>query len=128
MPEPTVFLIEDDEAVLASLSVLLEISGMKTKSYLSAETFLSELTAGATGCIITDLKLSGMSGIQLQEHLYGLNCQLPIVIVTGRVEADMEARIMDRGAVALLRKPYDPRQLLAAARQALERNAELQQQ
>jgi len=127
MSEPIVFLIDDDEAVLSSLSLLLEIFGMKTKSYISAETFLDELTDQTTGCVITDLKLAGMSGVQLQKRLHSLNSQLPIVVVTGQVDAPVTAKLIDDGAVAVLRKPYDPRQLLDVTRQALQQNSSVRQ-
>jgi len=128
MSEPTVFLIDDDEAVLASLSLLLEISGMKTKSFHSAENFLDEITDQTTGCVITDLKLAGMSGVQLQEHLSSINRRLPIVVITGQIDTRVKTAMIEKGAIAVLSKPYDPRQLLDLTRQALQGNSRLQQQ
>lgn len=81
---PTVFLIDDDQAVLTSLSALLSSAGLLTQSFLTAEDFLNHLSDDSRGCVVTDLKLTGMSGLRLQEKLLQMRSHLPVIVVTGR--------------------------------------------
>ncbi|MBC8290059.1 MAG: response regulator transcription factor [Planctomycetes bacterium] len=120
---PTVFLIDDDQAVLKSLSVLLNSAGLATKSFLSAEDFLEDLSDGARGCVVTDLKLTGMSGLHLQEQLIRMRSPLPVIVVTGRADVGLAVKVMEYGAVTLIQKPYDHQELIDAVRKALEQNA-----
>lgn len=120
---PTVFLIDDDQAVLTSLSALLSSAGLLTQSFLSAEEFLKHLPDEPRGCVVTDLKLTGMSGLHLQEQLLQMRSHLPVIVVTGRADVGLAVKVMEYGAVTLIQKPYDHNELIQAVKKALERNA-----
>jgi FixJ family two-component response regulator len=124
----TVFLIDDDEAVLESLSALLKTTEIESQTYLSAEDFLEDLQEDARGCVVTDLRLTGMSGLQLQEHLKEVGSFLPIIVVSGRADVGIAVKVMEQGAVTLFEKPYDHTEMIHAVTRALERNAELHRQ
>ena len=120
---PTVFLIDDDQAVLTSLSALLSSAGLLTQSFLTAEDFLNHLSDDSRGCVVTDLKLTGMSGLRLQEKLLQMRSHLPVIVVTGRADVELAVKVMEYGAVTLIQKPYDHNELIQAVRKALEQNA-----
>jgi len=94
----TVFLIDDDQAVLASLSTLLQTAGLRTQVYATAEEFIHDHPENARGCVVTDLKLTGMSGLQLQMHLKEVGSFLPVVVVTGRADVSIAVKVMEQGA------------------------------
>lgn len=124
----TVFLIDDDQVVLTSLSALLQTAGLLTRQFLSAEDFLQGHHEFAHGCVVTDLKLSGMSGLQLQEHLTRVGSFLPVVVVSGRADVSIAVKVMEQGAVTLIEKPYDHNEMIQAVTRALETNLELHRQ
>ncbi len=122
----TVYLVDDDEYVLKSLTELISAAGLQTRSFHSAEEFLDQLEPDARGCVITDLKMNGMSGERLQEELKTRRCRLPVIVVSGHADVPITVRMMENGAFTLLQKPYNHRQLLEAVRQALTRDSESQ--
>jgi FixJ family two-component response regulator len=124
----TVFLIDDDPVVLASLSVLLQTMGLETRSYLTAEDFLGGRHEDASGCVVTDLKLTGISGLQLQEHLKKVGSFLPVIVVSGRADVEIAVKVMEQGAITLIEKPYDHNEMIRAVTRALARNTELHRQ
>lgn len=111
-----------------SLSRLLESAGFRTQSYRTAEEFLDQLTDNAAGCVVTDLKLTGMSGLQLQKSLNRIRCQLPVIIVTGCADVSLAVQVMEHGAMTLIQKPYDHKQLIDAIKRALASNARIRRQ
>jgi len=119
--DPVVYVIDDDLAVLESEVALLEASGIRTRPFASAEAFLSEPIPKVRGCIITDLKLGGMSGQQLQRQLREAKCNLPLIVVTGHATVEVAVTVMETGAVTLLQKPFKPQQLIDAVHRALSR-------
>lgn len=119
--EPTIFLIDDDQAVLDSLVELVSAAGLRPLAFLSAEEFLDNYSSITPGCIVTDLRLTGMSGQDLQHRLIEMGCPLPLIVVTGHATVPVAVQIMEDGAVTLLQKPYNPTELLAAIRRALDR-------
>ncbi len=124
LPELTIYVIDDDQTVLQALVHLLETSGYHTRAFLSAESFLAEPILPGLGCIITDLKLDGMSGQDLQKWLVTSGYQMPLIVVTGHATVDVAVEIMETGAVTLLQKPYQPDMLISAVKRATERAAQ----
>ena len=124
----TVFLVDDDQAVRDSLRWLLEANGYRVRSYESAERFLSDYDPNLVGVLIVDVRMPGMSGLELQEHLIARRSSLPIVFITGHGDVPRAVSTMKKGAVDFLEKPFneaDLRQIIAnMLEQAVSRAAE----
>jgi FixJ family two-component response regulator len=116
----TAFVIDDDSAVLDSVSELLDAAGIQTQGFTSAEQFLHQLTPSMAGCIITDLRMQGMSGTDLLRVLRDVDCRLPVVVVSGHADVPVTVEVMESGAITLLQKPYKADELLEAVRRALD--------
>lgn len=114
-----VYLIDDDEAVLNSQLELLTAAGISVQSFRSAESFLATLTPQSAGCVITDLKMSGMSGLELQRKLNASNSPLPLIVVSGHANVPTTVEVMENGAITLLQKPYDAHEFLDAVQRGL---------
>ncbi|MDA0282881.1 MAG: response regulator [Planctomycetota bacterium] len=115
-----VYLIDDDPTVLHSQTELLRAAGLTVDAYRSAESFLSVITQRTAGCVITDLKLAGMSGLDLQRELVASHSPLPLIVVSGYADVQTAVQLMENGAVTLLQKPYDAQELLSAVHRALD--------
>jgi two-component system response regulator FixJ len=118
------YLIDDDKAVLNSQIKLLTAAGISVESFHSAESFLSALTSQSAGCVITDLKMSGMSGLDLQRKLNASNSPLPLIVVSGHASVSTTVEVMENGAITLLQKPYDAHEFLDAIRRGLDQIVE----
>ncbi len=116
-----VSVVDDDESVRASLSLLIESNGYEVITFKSAEDFLDSGFGGNPCCLILDIRLPGMSGLQLQEHLVKSQSQIPVIFITGHDRDRMEDEAMRLGAVAYLRKPFDEQCLLDAIRSLTRR-------
>lgn len=116
---PLVCIVDDDESVRESLAGLLRSVGLAARPFASAEEFLAGYEPSSTQCAILDVTMPGMSGVDLQEHLRARGIALPLVFITARAEPALHARLMDRGAVACLVKPFQEEELFAAVRAAL---------
>lgn len=116
----TAYLIDDDRAVLHSVSELLDAAGIPTLAFISAEQFLHQLTPAIAGCIVTDLRMQGMSGADLLRVLRDAGCKLPVIVVSGHADVPVTVDVMEHGAVTLLQKPYKADELLEAVERALE--------
>ena len=123
-PQPTVFVIDDDASMRRALSFLLEAAGYKVEIYSSAETFLTRENYDGIGCIILDVRMPGLSGMDLQEKLIRSAYSMPIIFLTGHGEVTMGIQAMKKGAVDFLTKPCDDEQLLAAIHRAIEKAME----
>ena len=123
-PEPKVFIVDDDEAVRDSLDILLRAAGFATAPYPDAEAFLAADCADAPGCLLLDVRMPGLSGLELQEKLVERQAMLPIIFITGHGEVDMAVHAMRAGAVDFLQKPFTDEALLTSVRSALERDRE----
>lgn len=123
-----VYLVDDDQAVLDSLTGLLSAAKLDTRQFLSAESFLSMLDENAAGCVVTDLKMTGMSGLDLLRELKAGECLPPIIVVTGHATVPVAVELMASGAVTLLQKPYKPAELLDAVARALRLYVEIRNQ
>jgi two-component system response regulator FixJ len=122
-PEPstrnTVIVIDDHESVRASLKAFLETEGLLVKDYATAETFLADGIVDVSGCLIVDIQMPGMSGLELQEELARRNMRVPVIVVTGHADVGLAVRAMKAGAVDFLEKPFDDVMLLATIRRAI---------
>ena len=120
--EPVVFVVDDDEAVRTSLKALVESVGFRSEAYDSAQAFLAAYNAEQPGCLVLDVRMRGMSGLELQEELLKRNISLPIIIVTGHGDIPMAVRAMRAGAVDFIEKPYRDQALLDRIQQAIDRD------
>ena len=117
--EPTIFIVDDDEAMRDSLKWLIESIGMKVESYASADAFLNSYYPGRSGCLLLDVRMQGMSGLELQEYLIENAIYIPVIIITGHGDVPMAVRAMKSGAVDFIEKPFNDELLLDAIRNAL---------
>jgi len=124
MPEPaaTVFVVDDDASVRAALAALIRSAGLKVETFASAGEFLARAPAGVPSCLVLDLRLPGLSGLDLQSRMGELNLEIPIVFITGHGDIPSSVRAMKAGAVEFLTKPFLDRDLLDAIAQAIERD------
>jgi two-component system, LuxR family, response regulator FixJ len=118
--EPTVFVVEDESALLSVLLRTLQRAGMKAAGFASAEDFLAAFRPEQPGCLLLDVSLPGMSGLQLQEALRQRNARLPIIFVTGSADVSVATAGMKAGAVDLIEKPFQDEWLFGRVREALE--------
>jgi FixJ family two-component response regulator len=121
--KPVVHVVEDDLSVRAAISRLLQYAGFETRNYASAGEYLVADRDPKPGCIVLDVGLPGLSGIDLQAALAKNGAAPPIVFITGRGDIEMGVRAMKAGAVDFLTKPVKRDALLAAVREALDRDA-----
>jgi FixJ family two-component response regulator len=120
----TVFIVDDAREVRTALARVLTAFGYQVRSFESAERFLAEHDADVPGCLLLDICMPGLSGLELQHSLATSSCARPIVFLTGAGDVKMSVHAMKEGAVDFLTKPIDNRQLFAAVEQALQRDAE----
>jgi len=118
--QPTVFVVGDDEAVRNSLRRLLESVGLTVEVFPSAQAFLDRVRSDAPGCLVLDVQLPGLSGLDLQTELAETKMPLPIVFLTGHGDIPMSVKAMKAGAVEFLTKPFRQEDLVKAIRSALE--------
>jgi RNA polymerase sigma factor (sigma-70 family) len=125
---PVVFVVDDDLSVRSSLKFLISTVGLQVESFDSADTFLHRKPPDAPSCLVLDVRLPGLSGLDLQRELAARNIRIPIVFVTGHGDIPMSVRAMKAGAVEFLTKPFHDQDLLDAIRIALERDRARRQQ
>jgi FixJ family two-component response regulator len=113
-------IIDDDESMQDSLQDLLEAAGLEARCFGSAEEFLESGLAGQAACLIVDIRMPKMSGLQLQARLKEEECNIPIIFITAHGDARMRIRAMREGAVEFLAKPFDHHLLLKRVRAALD--------
>jgi RNA polymerase sigma factor (sigma-70 family) len=131
LAKSTVFVVDDDQAMRNSLKWLIESVGVAVESFASADDFLANYEPGRPGCIVLDVRMPGMSGLDLQEHLVRQNIRIPTVIITGHGDVPMAVRAMKAGAVDFIEKPFNDEALLDAIRRAIateerQRNAQFE--
>ncbi len=119
---PVVFVIDDDPSVRSSLQFLISTVGLRVESFDSAETFLHRTPPDTACCLVLDVRLRGLSGLDFQQELAARHLRIPIVFVTGHGDIPMSVRAMKAGAVEFLTKPIRDQDLLDAIRVALERD------
>lgn len=119
--EKTVFVVDDDPAARESVSALAESMGLRVETYESAEEFLEELKTSRSGCLVTDVKMEGITGIELQDRLAEAGHEIPVIVITGYANVPMAVTAMQTGAVTLLEKPCNQELLARSIREALDR-------
>lgn len=119
--KPVVFVVDDDASVRGALENLLRSVGLRVAAFASAQEFLASPRANAPGCLILDVRLPGVSGLDLQEQLSRSRPDLPIVFITGHGDIPMTVRAMKAGAIEFLTKPFEDPDLIDAVQQALRR-------
>ena len=119
-PEPIVFVVDDDRAMRDSLRWLLESIGLSVRTYPTAADFLSDHDPAQPGCLVLDVRMPGMSGLDLQTELANRGSELPTIVVTGHAEVAMAVRAVKAGALDFIEKPFSDQLLLDRVRQALE--------
>jgi FixJ family two-component response regulator len=117
---PTVFVIDDDEDMRSALGNLFASVGHEVKLFGSTAEFLDKAPADAPGCLVLDVRLPGMSGLDFQTKLLGTNAQIPIIFMTGHGDIPMSVRAMKAGAVDFLTKPFRDQDMLDAVSRAIE--------
>jgi FixJ family two-component response regulator len=123
-PEPVVSVVDDDVSVRESLKNLFRSVGLNVVTFSAAQEFLSSNSSGP-GCLVLDVRLPGLSGLDLQRELVENNQAIPIVFITGHGDIPMSVRAIKAGAVEFLTKPFRDQDLLDAVRQAIDRDREI---
>jgi DNA-binding NtrC family response regulator len=119
---PLVCVIDDESSIRESLSSLLRSAGLKVQAFSSAQEFLASATRDALSCLVLDVQLPGISGLDLQQELASGDAQIPIIFITGHGDIPMSVRAIKAGALEFLTKPFDDEYLLEAIRSAIARN------
>jgi FixJ family two-component response regulator len=120
----TVFIVDDDDAVRSSLRLLFKSLGLATTAYASAQDFLAAYDPDQPGCLVLDVRMPGMSGLELQQHLSMRGAMLPVIFITGHGDIPMAVEAMQHGAFDFLQKPFRDQDLLDRVQRAIERDTE----
>jgi FixJ family two-component response regulator len=115
-----VAIVDDDDSMRNALDGLLKAVGFPAQAFASAEEFLKSGQQHQTSCLIADIRMPGMSGLELQAHLNAESCRIPIIFITAHGDAKMRMQALRAGAVEFLSKPFDEEVLLESVRAALE--------
>lgn len=126
-PEPTVFVVDDDAAVRQSLEWLVGSVGLRTQTYESAQAFLDAYDRERPGCLVLDVRMPGMSGLELQERLAAEGVTLPVIVVSGYADVPTAVRVMKQGAVDFIEKPFSDQAMLDRIQASIERDQKARQ-
>lgn len=118
----TVFVVDDDAAALDSLVMLLRSDGFNPSGFSSAHSFLEALTPEARGCVISDVRMPGMDGVELLRTLKAAGCLLPVIVITGHADVTVAVQAMKAGAAEFVQKPFESELILRLVRACLEDN------
>lgn len=122
LPKPMIFIVDDDPSIRLALENLLSSVGQQVKTYAAAQDFLRDCPHNPAGCLVLDVQMPGLSGLDLQSELRHAGIHLPIIFLTGHGDIPTTVRAMKAGATEFLTKPVSDSELLAAIDQALERD------
>jgi two-component system response regulator FixJ len=120
MDQTTIFVVDDDNAVRESLSLLLETGGYRVAAYPSGMAFLEALPQDARGCVLVDVLMPEMGGLEVQQELQRRGAALPVIVITGHGDVPLAVKAMKAGAADFIEKPYGEEALLAAVQRALK--------
>lgn len=121
--EPVVHVIDDDDGARDALSFLIDCAGLKVRAWPSASDFLDAIDTVERGCIVTDVRMPGISGIELVERLKALGITDPVIVITGHADVPMAIRAMKQGVADFIEKPFTDEAILSAIRSALSRTS-----
>jgi FixJ family two-component response regulator len=127
-PDPIVFIVDDDVSVRRSTERLIQAAGLKVQTFTTAKEFLKNARFEGPACLVLDVRMPGLSGMDLQRELAQSGIQIPIIFITGHGDIPMSVRAMKAGAVEFLTKPFRSRSLLDAVRAAIERDRAAQKE
>jgi len=128
MTEQCVYIVDDDEAMRDSLQWLIESQGLAVRTFAAAEDFLAACGDAMAGCIVLDVRMPGMSGLELYEKMNLRRCTLPVIFITGHGDVPMAVSALKKGAVDFIEKPFNDKELLRVIGQCLERESATRQQ
>ncbi len=120
--DPVVHVIDDDEAIRESLAFLLQSAQLDVRTYESANAFLETLSRDAHGCVVTDIRMPGVSGIELLRQLKTMGVALPVIVITGHADVPLAVEAMKSGAVDFIEKTFDDDAFLSTVRSALRQH------
>lgn len=123
MPETTVFIVDDDQQVRDALELLMESVGLNVATFESAQVFLDAFDPDVPGCVITDIRMPGISGLELQRKLKEQKLHPPVIIITGHGDIPMAVDAMQEGALDFIEKPFNDQRLLDSVHRAIEKDA-----
>ncbi|MGB7347970.1 MAG: response regulator, partial [Pirellulaceae bacterium] len=118
--QSTVYVVDDDATASESVCALVKSMGIFAKSYSSGEAFLADVDENSRGCVVSDLRMVGMSGLEVQDALQSRGIDIPLILITAHPRTSLTVRAIRRGAVSLLEKPYQDNDLWDAIREALQ--------
>lgn len=121
--DPIVFVVDDDPSIRKSLDRLIKSAGFAVETFATAHEFLERHSHKRSSCLVLDVKLPGLNGLELQEKLLSQEHAMPIVFITGHGDIPMSVKAMKKGAIDFLTKPFDDKDLLDAVQQALQRDS-----
>lgn len=120
--QPTVFIVDDDQAVCEALRFFLQLTGFRVETYHRAEEFLDAYDPERPGCLLLDISMPGMNGLELQKELHARHSRLPVIFMTGHGDAEIRDRVLKRGAMAFIKKPFLSQVLLDHIQSALKQD------
>jgi FixJ family two-component response regulator len=127
-PDPIVFVVDDDPSIRDALTSLLRSVGLRVETFESARAFLTRQPADVPGCLVLDVRLPGLSGLDLQRELATAQITMPIIFITGHGDIPMTVQAMKAGAVEFLTKPFRDQDLLDAIAHAIDRDRRVRQE
>lgn len=125
--DPTVFIVDDDPATLNSLRFLVESVGLRVETFTSAQAFLESYKTDRLGCLVVDVRMPGMSGLELQEQLVAEKITIPIIVVSGHGDVPIAVRAMRSGAIDFIEKPFEDQVMIDRIQAAVNMDRDLRQ-
>lgn len=123
--EPTVFVIDDDESIRELLTWLMKRENLRIEAFANAQDFLEAWRPNRPGCLVLDLFMPGMSGLDLQQYLNTHDVQLPVIFLSGRADVTRAVEAVKGGAIDFIEKPFDYKRIVSLVRECIERDARL---
>jgi len=123
-PEPVVHVIDDDDSIRELLTWLMKRNAIRAEAYPNAKSFLKAYRPGTPGCLILDLYMPGMSGLDLQQYLKEAGIEMPVIFLSGRADVPKAVAAVKSGAIDFIEKPFDYRRIVELVRECLRRDAE----
>ena len=125
MREPTVFVVDDDSSTRELLSWLMKRNGLRAEVFPDARAFLAGYKADMPGCLVVDLNMPGMNGLDLQQYLKANGVTLPVIFLSGRADVPKAVRAVKEGAIDFIEKPFDYKRVVALVEDCIRRDAEM---